>query len=111
MSETPESPLYKDRRVMALVAIAVLAILWAILAHNSAGNQRERSAALEEQLAALEGEHQELVRELNERNEAGENIEALERRLAELEEERQSAEAALRDEQEADRGEIERLEA
>ncbi|EWH03750.1 hypothetical protein Q427_01625 [Halomonas sp. BC04] len=86
-----------------MVAVALLAVIWAIFAHNSAGNHRDRSAALEEQLAAIQDERQQLASQLQERDAAGEDIEALEARVAELNEEQQAAEAALAEEQEAAR--------
>src|SRR5690554_5636855 len=108
-TETNEAPLYRDRRIMALVVIAILAILWAIFAHNSAGNQRERSAALEERLVTLESEHAMLQQDLEERNQAGEEIETLQAQVASLDEERLSMEATLAEERQARKDEVERL--
>ena len=57
--------LLSDHRVKVLLVIAMIAIVWAIVAHTMAGSRKESMEALEAQLAATQREHQQIQAQMS----------------------------------------------
>ncbi len=70
MSDTSNSELLKDNRVRALAAIAVVFLIWAIIATSNSGNYQDQTTALQEELSALESENASLNQQVTELREA-----------------------------------------
>ncbi len=66
MSDISNNQLLKDNRVRALAAIAVVLLIWAIIATSNSGDRQDQVNALQDELSALESENASLNQQVTE---------------------------------------------
>ena len=87
--------LLSDNRVKVILAITVIAVIWAAVAHTIAGSRKDSMEALETRLAETERQHQQIQAQMTDVEAAELDLATLQQRMGNLEVEQAEAEAAL----------------